>query len=167
MFEHRMRQVDKQLERVIKAACKQCVMISRFAAMLELQCYQLGRMLLVAHETLGGPSPSNNGGDELWRAGWTSWSGGSNRQIPVTYPMGQGEPVNAIISGNSDSAVLVDSELNGGLRNYYVSLGFSSECLGQKSGSNQAVNLGDGHGYCEQCGLEVFGAFLMTFINVQ
>lgn len=71
-------------------------------------------------------------------------------QIPVTYPMGQGEPVNAIISGNSDSAVLVDSELNGGLRNYYVSLGFSSECLGQKSGSNQAVNLGDGHGYLNE-----------------
>lgn len=60
----------------------------------------------------------------------------------------------------------MDTETNGGLRNYYLyvapsqtflkrsganfwfsALGFSSECLGQHSGSDQAVNLGDGNGY--------------------
>jgi hypothetical protein len=60
---------------------------------------------------------------------------------------GLGEPVNAILSGGSDSAVLVDTEANGGLRNYFLSLGFSAECLGQHDGNSQEVNLGDGNGY--------------------
>ncbi|KAF8651945.1 hypothetical protein AX16_004588 [Volvariella volvacea WC 439] len=64
--------------------------------------------------------------------------------------MGQGEPLNAIVSGHSDAEVLVDSELDGGLRNYFLSLGFSGGCLGQAAGSNQAVDLGDGHGYKNQ-----------------
>ena len=34
--------------------------------------------------------------------------------------MGQGEPLNAIISGNSDSRVLQDAEVDGGLRNYFL-----------------------------------------------
>ncbi|KAF9533197.1 hypothetical protein CPB83DRAFT_942859 [Crepidotus variabilis] len=67
-------------------------------------------------------------------------------KVPVTYPMGQGEPLNAIISGNSDAAVLKDQETQGGLRNYFLSLGFSGECLGQHSGEDQAADLGDGHG---------------------
>lgn len=29
----------------------------------------------------------------------------------------------------------------------FRSIGFAGECLGQHSGSNQAANLGDGHGY--------------------
>ncbi|KAF9449127.1 hypothetical protein P691DRAFT_584933 [Macrolepiota fuliginosa MF-IS2] len=75
-------------------------------------------------------------------------SGGSMlTQIPVTYPAGQGEPLNAIITGRSDARVLVDAEVNGGLRNYFLSFGFSGECLGQHSGSDQAANLGDGNGY--------------------
>jgi len=75
-------------------------------------------------------------------------SGGSLlTQVPVTFPMGQGEPVNTIISGASDAEVLVDAEINGGLRNYFSSLGFSSECLGQHSGEHQAADLGDGNGY--------------------
>ncbi|KAF8157955.1 hypothetical protein B0H34DRAFT_706920 [Crassisporium funariophilum] len=68
-------------------------------------------------------------------------------KIPVTYPMGQGEPLNAIITGNSDERVLKDIETDGGLRNYFLSLGFSGECLGQHAGSDQAANLGDGNGY--------------------
>ena len=45
--------------------------------------------------------------------------------------MGQGEPVNTIISGNSDEAVLVDSEADGGLRNYFecVFLLSNGSCL--------------------------------------
>ena len=39
---------------------------------------------------------------------------------PNTYPSGLGEPLNVIISGNSDDLVLVDSENNGGFRNYFL-----------------------------------------------
>jgi len=82
--------------------------------------------------------------------------------------MGMGEPLNAIISGNSDSRVLVNADVDGGLLNYFMfvaflagsfvprlidllasisrSFGFSGECLGQHSGSDQAANLGDGNG---------------------
>ena len=37
-----------------------------------------------------------------------------------TDPPGQGEPLNAIISGNSDPRVLVDETTNGGLRNFFL-----------------------------------------------
>jgi len=40
--------------------------------------------------------------------------------IPVTYPMGQGEPLNAIILGTSDERVLDDNEHAGGLQNYFL-----------------------------------------------
>jgi len=68
-------------------------------------------------------------------------------QVPNTYPAGLGEPINIIITGSSDVDVLQDSETNGGLRNYFLSFGFSGECLGQHDGSDQAANLGDGNGY--------------------
>jgi len=60
---------------------------------------------------------------------------------------GLGEPINVILSGGSDSDVLVDAEANGGLRNYFLSFGFASECLGQHDGNDQEANLGDGNGY--------------------
>ena len=44
----------------------------------------------------------------------------SLQRIPVTYPPGQGEPLNVIISGHSDADVLVDAETDGGLRNYFL-----------------------------------------------
>ncbi|KAN0074621.1 hypothetical protein V8E55_011670 [Tylopilus felleus] len=71
-------------------------------------------------------------------------------QASNTYPPGLGEPINAIISANSDSAVLQSTVNNGGLINYFQSFGFSTECLGQHSGDNQAANLGDGNGYVNQ-----------------
>lgn len=81
-------------------------------------------------------------------------SGGSMlTQIPVTFPMGMGEPLNAIISGNSDSRVLANGEVDGGLLNYFLSFGFSGECLGQHSGSDQAANLGDGNGSKNETGV--------------
>jgi len=72
--------------------------------------------------------------------------GGMLTTVVGTIPPGLGEPVNGIISGNSDAAVLVDQQTNGGLRNYFISLGFAGECLGQHSGNDQGVNLGDGNG---------------------
>ena len=34
--------------------------------------------------------------------------------------MGQGEPINGVISGNSDGRVLVEQEVDGGLLNYFL-----------------------------------------------
>ncbi|KAG9096262.1 hypothetical protein FRC06_008861 [Ceratobasidium sp. 370] len=64
----------------------------------------------------------------------------------LTFPAGLGEPLNVILSAKSDSAVLVDREDKGGLRNYFLSMDFSGECLGQHLGSDQQANLGDGKG---------------------
>jgi len=67
-----------------------------------------------------------------------------------TFPLGQGEPLNIIISGNSDARVLADQQPDGGLINYFLSFGFSNECLGQHSGAPQQANLGDGNGYLNE-----------------
>ena len=37
-----------------------------------------------------------------------------------TFPAGQGEPLNMIISGLSDPRVLKDAQTDGGLRNYFL-----------------------------------------------
>ena len=37
-----------------------------------------------------------------------------------TFPPGQGEPLNIIISGNSDPRVLVDAQPKGGLINFFL-----------------------------------------------
>ncbi|KAI0249026.1 hypothetical protein BJV78DRAFT_1114121, partial [Lactifluus subvellereus] len=71
-------------------------------------------------------------------------------QVNNTFPAGLGEPINVVLLGTSDSAVLVDQQTNGGLRNYFLSFGFGSECLGQHSGSDQTANLGDGRGYLNE-----------------
>ncbi|KAH0826186.1 hypothetical protein J3R83DRAFT_5618 [Lanmaoa asiatica] len=71
-------------------------------------------------------------------------------QVQNTYPAGLGEPINVIISAYSDSQALQNTVNTGGLINYYQSFGFSTECLGQHSGDNQAANLGDGNGYLNQ-----------------
>ncbi|KDN41723.1 hypothetical protein RSAG8_07254, partial [Rhizoctonia solani AG-8 WAC10335] len=64
----------------------------------------------------------------------------------TTYPAGLGEPLNVILSAKSDGDVLVDREDKGGLRNFFLSMHFSGECLGQHLGSDQQANLGDGRG---------------------
>ncbi|PSS06576.1 hypothetical protein PHLCEN_2v3634 [Hermanssonia centrifuga] len=81
--------------------------------------------------------PKDNGGSLL-------------TQVPGTFPAGLGEPLNVIMSANSDSDVLKDQETDGGLRNYFLSLGYSSECLGQHLGDDQGANLGDGNGYLNE-----------------
>jgi len=64
----------------------------------------------------------------------------------LTYPAGLGEPLNLILSAKSDKDVLVDREDKGGLRNFFLSVDFSGECLGQHLGTDQQANLGDGRG---------------------
>ncbi|KZP18934.1 hypothetical protein FIBSPDRAFT_911537 [Athelia psychrophila] len=93
------------------------------------------------------PSPLSARGETNGYYDVTANGGSMLTQVNNTYPPGQSEPVNVILAGTSDSAVLVDQSNDGGLRNWYLSIGFSSECLGQHEGSDQAVDLGDGHGY--------------------
>ncbi|KAF8746473.1 hypothetical protein RHS02_00964, partial [Rhizoctonia solani] len=89
-----------------------------------------------------GRRADNNGGYDDPRA-----DGGSLLTSGfVTYPAGLGEPLNVILSAKSDSDVLVDREEKGGLRNFFLSINFSGECLGQHLGSDQQANLGDGRG---------------------
>ncbi|VDC05536.1 unnamed protein product [Peniophora sp. CBMAI 1063] len=63
---------------------------------------------------------------------------------------GQGEPLNVVIAATSDAAVLVEQQNDGGLINYFQSIGFANECLGQHEGSHQQANLGDGNGYLNE-----------------
>ncbi|KAJ7578175.1 hypothetical protein C8J56DRAFT_357642 [Mycena floridula] len=101
------------------------------------------------------------------RRSWSLWPRASTRSVPpagyydpttsggslltqADSVPGLGEPINMIISGNSDAEILVDQEPDGGLRNYFLSLHFSSECLGQHIGAPQRANLGDGHGYVNE-----------------
>jgi hypothetical protein len=66
--------------------------------------------------------------------------------VPDTYPAGLGEPLNIVIGGNSDAAVLVDSKDDGGFLNWALSLNFSGNCLGAVNSGGQEANLGDGEG---------------------
>ncbi|KAJ7858163.1 hypothetical protein B0H13DRAFT_2254519 [Mycena leptocephala] len=66
------------------------------------------------------------------------------------YSSPAGEPLNIIIAGTSTPAVLVDSQDKGGFRNFFLSVGFAGECLGQHEGAPQTANLGDGNGYVNE-----------------
>ncbi|KAK7472776.1 hypothetical protein VKT23_000884 [Stygiomarasmius scandens] len=74
----------------------------------------------------------------------TSNGGSLLTTVPDTFPPGQAEPINMILSGNSDPDVLQDTPE--GLLNYFLSLSFSGECLGQHRGNRQQADLGDGRG---------------------
>ncbi|GAA5942175.1 uncharacterized protein JCM15063_002030 [Sporobolomyces koalae] len=63
-----------------------------------------------------------------------------------TYPAGLGEPINVVISANSDPLLLTDT----GFFDWSFSVQFSGECLGQSDGAKQAANLGDGLGFINQ-----------------
>jgi hypothetical protein len=84
--------------------------------------------------------PSPNGGSML-------------TTVEDTSPPGQQEPINMIITANSDSAVLNNVNTDGGLQNYFNSLGFAGECLGEHLGDDQQANLGDGNGLINQTGV--------------
>ncbi|KAJ9096443.1 hypothetical protein QFC21_005265 [Naganishia friedmannii] len=63
-----------------------------------------------------------------------------------TYPAGLGEPLNAILSAESDGRVLELNSDKGGFLNYMLSTSLGEECFGQNYGSTQYTNLGDGQG---------------------
>ncbi|KAJ6583879.1 hypothetical protein DFH09DRAFT_1143695 [Mycena vulgaris] len=71
-------------------------------------------------------------------------------KVSGTFPSGLGEPLNVILAGTSTPAVLIDSEKNGGFRNFFLSIDFSGECLGQHQGTPQQANLGDGNGFLNE-----------------
>ncbi|CAK9779616.1 hypothetical protein CC85DRAFT_288971 [Cutaneotrichosporon oleaginosum] len=58
-----------------------------------------------------------------------------------TYPPGLGEPLNVIISTESDPAVLKDSLYDGGFQNYMLSVYLSTQCLGAQFSAVQEANL--------------------------
>lgn len=67
--------------------------------------------------------PRDNGGTWLTVRAARSCSAStaqySQQTVADTSPLGLSEPINAVILGTSDQAVLVDSSENGGLRNYF------------------------------------------------
>ncbi|KAG8908044.1 hypothetical protein FRB99_000862, partial [Tulasnella sp. 403] len=82
--------------------------------------------------------PRTNGGSMLTK-------------VPNTFPDGLGEPINVIISGQSDVSVLQDRMEQGGLQNYFQSLSFGISCGGGINlGDKQSANLGDGRGYVNE-----------------
>ncbi|POY75219.1 hypothetical protein BMF94_1851 [Rhodotorula taiwanensis] len=87
-------------------------------------------------------NPTSNGGQWLTAA-------------RDTYPAGLGEPINVVISSESDGVLMFDE----GFFDYSQSLQFSASCLGQSGGLEQEANLGDGNGMHNQSGLlrENFG----------
>ncbi|GAA6061474.1 hypothetical protein JCM10212_002553 [Sporobolomyces blumeae] len=64
-----------------------------------------------------------------------------------TYPEGLGEPINVVVSSDSDGLIMTDT----GFFDWSQSIQFSGECLGSTgSGAKQAANLGDGLGFINQ-----------------
>lgn len=63
-----------------------------------------------------------------------------------TYPEGLGEPINVVVSADSDPLLMTDT----GFFDWSFSINFSGECLGQSDGARQAANLGDGLGFINQ-----------------
>ncbi|CDO73599.1 hypothetical protein BN946_scf185014.g69 [Trametes cinnabarina] len=79
-----------------------------------------------------------------------------------------GEPLNVIISGQSDPEVLTDD----GIANFAKAIGFSKECLGFHLGAPQTANLGDGNGSVNQTiefrqdfGNDVLGTCLESLVG--
>ncbi|GAA5840379.1 hypothetical protein JCM3766R1_000270 [Sporobolomyces carnicolor] len=84
-------------------------------------------------ETDGYYNPTENGGRWLTLA-------------RNTYPEGLGEPINVVVSADSDPLLMTDT----GFFDWSFSINFSGECLGQSDGAKQAANLGDGLGFINQ-----------------
>jgi len=92
------------------------------------------------------PALTARAGQDIPAAGYFSPLASGGSMLTIATSDGLGEPLNAIISANSDKDVMVDQQINGGLRNFFESISFSAECLGQHLGDHQQANLGDGNG---------------------
>jgi hypothetical protein len=68
------------------------------------------------------------------------------QKVEDTWPSGLGEPLNLIISNESDPRVLQPTMLEGGLYNYFEAFRYGGECLGLHMGNKQVADLGDGTG---------------------
>ncbi|KAH7909235.1 hypothetical protein BJ138DRAFT_1173786 [Hygrophoropsis aurantiaca] len=73
--------------------------------------------------------------------GWADPRTNGGRFLDFTTPR-FGEPLNVIITNESDPFILTDE----GFRLYYKSIGFSEECLGLHYGHVHKADLGDGDG---------------------
>lgn len=71
---------------------------------------------------------------------------GDSRLLQIWLSPTPGEPINAIISGNSSPEVLCPE----GFLRYATSINFGVSCLGNVNGSEQYANLGDGFGIRSQ-----------------
>jgi len=74
-------------------------------------------------------------------AGWLDPRTGGGRLLDFTTKK-RGEPLNVIISGNSDPFILTDE----GFVAYVQSIGYARECMGLHMGHIHLANLGDGDG---------------------
>ncbi|KAF8999016.1 hypothetical protein BDZ89DRAFT_1096308 [Hymenopellis radicata] len=77
--------------------------------------------------------------------GWTDPRINGGRLLDYTFE-DIGEPLNVIISGQSDPFILTDT----GFHYYAKSIGFSEECLGLHYGNIHEADLGDGDGRKEE-----------------
>ncbi|WVO16345.1 hypothetical protein L204_104020 [Cryptococcus depauperatus] len=99
----------------------------------DVEYKHLGSAVKLKKRSKGYNNPKDNGGYML-------------TIVNGTYPEGLGEPLNVIVSADSDKEVLVKSLDKGGFLNYMLAAGLGEECLGQHLGSSQLANLGDGVG---------------------
>lgn len=67
------------------------------------------------------------------------------QMVENTWPAGLREPMNLIISANSDKRVLNPSTTDGGLYNYFEAFHYGGQCLGLHMGNKQVADLGSGN----------------------
>ncbi|PWN22148.1 hypothetical protein BCV69DRAFT_246068 [Microstroma glucosiphilum] len=87
-------------------------------------------------------APSLRPDATLQRDGWLSPRAGGGSMLALASE-GLFEPINLIVSGQSDAFILTEE----GFLDYARSIGFSFECLRQHRGGYQQANLGDGKGW--------------------
>lgn len=91
---------------------------------------------------LGSPLPGLDRSTNETKPGWTDPKEGGGRMLDWAVNGELGEPLNVIISGNSDPEILTLE----GLKLYSNSLGYAEECLGMHYGRIHQADLGDGKG---------------------
>jgi len=97
--------------------------------------------LVIQGVSTGHADATVSDGVDWRREGWADPRLNGGQMLDFTLPE-LGEPINVIISGLSDPAILTHM----GLHKYAKSLGFSEECLGLHYGNLHEADLGDGDG---------------------